>query len=98
MEVRDLQVAFHTPDGPVKAVNKVSFHLLPGEVLALVGESGSGKTVTSLALTQLLGEKNTEISGLVTFNGIDLLSADRKTLRGSAQPKSHTSFKILSPH
>jgi oligopeptide/dipeptide ABC transporter ATP-binding protein len=81
MEVRDLQVTFHTPSGPVNAVNKLSFQLLAGEVLALVGESGSGKTVTSLALTQLLEERNTEISGVVTFNGINLLSADKKTLR-----------------
>ena len=81
MEVRDLQVTFHTPSGPVNAVNKVSFQLFAGEVLALVGESGSGKTVTSLALTQLLQEKNTEISGVVTFNEVNLLLADKKTLR-----------------
>ena len=81
MEVRDLQVTFETPNGPVNAVNKVGFQLLAGEILALVGESGSGKTVTSLALTQLLEERNTEISGVVTFDGVNLLSADKKTLR-----------------
>jgi oligopeptide/dipeptide ABC transporter ATP-binding protein len=81
MEVSDLQVTFHTSSGPVNAVNKVDFQLFAGEILALVGESGSGKTVTSLALTQLLEENNTEISGVVTFNGVNLLSADKKTLR-----------------
>jgi peptide/nickel transport system ATP-binding protein len=33
LEVRDLRVCYHTPAGPVRAVNGVSFFLRPGERL-----------------------------------------------------------------
>lgn len=81
IEVLDLQVTFRSPEGPVNAVNGVSFHLYQGEVLALVGESGSGKTVTSLALTQLLEAGRPQVSGSVKFDDLDLLKATDKELR-----------------
>ena len=45
LEVKDLTVHFPTDDGLVKAVDGVSFSLLPGETLGVVGESGSGASV-----------------------------------------------------
>ena len=47
IEVRKLTTAFFTEDGPIRAVNEVSFFVRPGEILGLVGESGCGKSVTS---------------------------------------------------
>ncbi len=51
LEVRDLQVQFPVRRGLftrarafVKAVDRVSFAVRPGETLGLVGESGCGKT------------------------------------------------------
>src|SRR5437762_2598487 len=54
LQVRDLQTHFFTDHGVVKAVEDVSFTLLPRETLAVVGESGSGKSVTSLSIMGLI--------------------------------------------
>jgi oligopeptide/dipeptide ABC transporter ATP-binding protein len=54
LEVEELEVAFPSPRGRVRAVNGLSFTVEQGETLAVVGESGSGKSVAQLALLGLL--------------------------------------------
>ncbi|MGH7038437.1 MAG: ATP-binding cassette domain-containing protein, partial [Stellaceae bacterium] len=54
LEVADLRTWFFTRDGVVRAVDGVSFTVLPGEVLAIVGESGCGKSVTALSILRLV--------------------------------------------
>ena len=54
LEVEDLYVEFHTPDGVAKAINGVNFDLHEGETLAILGESGSGKSVTAQAIMGIL--------------------------------------------
>lgn len=54
LEVDDLHVEFHTPDGIARAINGVSFDLRQGETLAILGESGSGKSVTAQAIMGIL--------------------------------------------
>ncbi|MCL4127963.1 UNVERIFIED_CONTAM: hypothetical protein GTU68_045834 [Idotea baltica] len=78
LEVRDLSVEFHTLHGQVKAVQGVSFHLDPGEIVAIVGESGSGKS--TLAKTLLRLEEPT--SGEAFYNGRDLFKMSPKELFG----------------
>jgi oligopeptide/dipeptide ABC transporter ATP-binding protein len=73
LEVRDLKTYFYTDDGIVKAVDGVSFHVFPGEVLGLVGESGCGKSVTSFSILRLVGNPGKIIHGEIFFEGRDLL-------------------------
>ena len=72
LDVKDLTVAFASGKGYAEVVSGISFHLFPGEVLALVGESGCGKSSACLALTGLLGGKNKR-SGQVMFEYVVML-------------------------
>jgi len=80
LEVVDLSVRFDTDDGPVHAVDRMSFTLAEGEVLGIVGESGCGKSVTCMSLVRLLPE-TASIDGHALFGGVDLLSLSSRRLR-----------------
>jgi len=80
LEVDDLSVRFESDEGSVHAVDRVSFSLEAGEVLAMVGESGCGKSVTAMSLLRLLPH-SARLSGAARFEGRDLLAADEASLR-----------------
>jgi peptide/nickel transport system ATP-binding protein len=80
LEVRDLSVRFDTDDGPVHAVDRLSYTLAPGEVLGLVGESGCGKSVSALSLLGLLPPTAT-VTGKASFGERDLLEVSARQLR-----------------
>ena len=85
LEVKNLSVHFPTDDGVVKAVDGVSFSLLPGETLGVVGESGSGKSVSFLTVMGLINTKQAIIEGEIIFQGQDLLTLppdEMRTVRG----------------
>ncbi len=62
--------------GAIRAVDGISFEVYEGEILGIVGESGCGKSTTVRSIAQLY--KPT--SGKVEFEGVDLCTADKKTL------------------
>lgn len=82
LSVRDLSVAFHQGKETSRAVDGVSFDIMPGEVVALVGESGSGKSVTANSILRLLPyPAASHPSGEILFGGHDLLEISDQMLR-----------------
>ncbi|SBT51188.1 ABC transporter ATP-binding protein [Micromonospora narathiwatensis] len=86
LEVRDLHIEFRTHEGVAKVINGVSYHLDPGETLAVLGESGSGKSVTAQAIMGILDTPPAHIrSGQILYQGQDLLTRSeeqRRQVRG----------------
>ncbi|MDN3311594.1 ABC transporter ATP-binding protein [Microbacterium oryzae] len=80
LRVEDLQVTFDLPDGPLKAVDGVSFDLAPGQILGIVGESGSGKSVTSKALMRMLRHPGRVAGGRIELHGRDVLALGEKDM------------------
>ena len=72
LEVTDLNVTFEPGDVTVSAVRGTTYHIDPGEVVAIVGESGSGKTTAAMAIIGLLPEY-ADVSGSVRLHGKELL-------------------------
>jgi len=81
LEVRNLSVVYETTEGPVKAVNDISFYLGPGERMGLIGESGCGKTTTATAMMRLSRPPAFITQGQVLLEGRDLMSMDDDELR-----------------
>ena len=81
LEVRDLSTYYHTPRGPVKAVDEVSFTLYPGQRFGLIGESGSGKSTIALSLLRLIRPPGKVEHGEALLDGVDLLSLSDEEMR-----------------
>ena len=82
LSVRDLSVAFHQGGESSLAVDRISFDIQKGEVLALVGESGSGKSVSANSVLRLLPyPAASHPSGEILFKGKDLLKASDREMR-----------------
>ena len=80
LEIKDLQVGFHTQDGVVKAVDGVNITLYRGQSLAIVGESGSGKSTTAHAIINLLPGTGHISGGQILLDGQDLTKASKKDM------------------
>jgi oligopeptide/dipeptide ABC transporter ATP-binding protein len=84
LEVRNLKKDFPVTSGIlrkttgwVRALDRVSFHLSPGEVLGVVGETGCGKSTLGRAVLRLIEPT----SGSVIFEGRNVLSFGKEELK-----------------
>jgi oligopeptide/dipeptide ABC transporter ATP-binding protein len=84
VEAIDLTVSFPSGGGilrrasiELRAVDRLSLSIAPGEVLGLVGESGSGKTTVGRAILRLLEPSG----GVIRFEGADITHLDKPALR-----------------
>ncbi|MGE0502173.1 MAG: ABC transporter ATP-binding protein [Rhizobiaceae bacterium] len=69
LSVRNLTVEFHLRRGVFKAVDDVSFDIMPGEILGVVGESGAGKSMTGSAIIGLIDPPGRIANGEIVFDG-----------------------------
>ena len=88
LRVIDLEVSVKTKkEDDLKIVDRVSFDIKPGEVIALIGESGSGKTTISLGCMGYT-RPGCRITGGAVHLGdksiFDQSLSDLQKLRGSA--------------
>ena len=94
LDVEDLHVEFHTPDGIARAINGVSFELHQGETLAILGESGSGKSVTAQAIMGILDMPPAVIpEGKIRYCGQDLLTMPAEQRRKTRGPEISMIFQ-----
>ncbi|MBL8908812.1 MAG: ABC transporter ATP-binding protein [Rhizobiales bacterium] len=81
LEIEELTVEFATSSGRFRAVDRVSFTVDKGEILAIVGESGSGKSVAMLAVMGLLPWTARVTANKMSFEGRDLLTMPARERR-----------------
>jgi ATP-binding cassette subfamily B protein/subfamily B ATP-binding cassette protein MsbA len=70
-------VGFHYPEVPHPVLHDISFHVEPGETVALVGHSGAGKTT----LCHLIARFYDPTAGVIELDGRDLRTIDLDSYR-----------------
>ena len=81
LRIEDLEVAFATDRGVVKAVDGVSLHVGRGETVGLVGESGAGKSVLGRSIMQLVSHPGRICGGQIFWQGEDILRRSDSQMR-----------------
>ncbi|MGZ4631343.1 MAG: ABC transporter ATP-binding protein [Actinomycetes bacterium] len=82
--------------GDVKAVESISFDIVPGETLGVVGESGCGKSTAGRTVLKLLDPTG----GKIEFEGRDITNLSRKEmvpLRREMQMIFQDPYSSLNP-
>lgn len=81
LSVQNLTVQYRTPDGPLPAVDDVSFDIDPGEIVGLLGESGCGKTTLAQSLVRNLPSNADIPSGSIRLNDEEVTSLSEERLQ-----------------
>jgi len=93
LRVEDLTVRLALNDKPREVITGTTFEIDAGEAMGLVGESGSGKSMTARAIARLLPQ-GAEVTGRVTFDGVDVLALAGSELRAH---RSHVAVVFQDP-
>ncbi|ABZ77314.1 oligopeptide/dipeptide ABC transporter, ATPase subunit [Shewanella halifaxensis HAW-EB4] len=86
LDIRNLTIELDTPHGRVKALERVSLMINPGELHGLVGESGSGRTLLARAILGVPGHNWTITADRMMWDGqnlMDMSTKQRRNLMGS---------------
>ncbi|GIU44213.1 peptide ABC transporter ATP-binding protein [Shewanella sairae] len=86
LDIRNLTIELDTPQGRVKALERVSLMINPGELHGLVGESGSGRTLLARAILGVPGHNWTITADRMMWDGqnlMDMSAKQRRNLMGS---------------
>ncbi|CAN5455618.1 ABC transporter ATP-binding protein [soil metagenome] len=82
LEIKDLRTYFYGQDAVAKAVDGVTYRVMPRKTLGIVGESGCGKSITALSVMRLIPQPPGKIvSGEILFKGRDLLTLREREMR-----------------
>jgi len=82
IQLNNVSTHFFTPEGVVKAVDRVSFGIHKGRTLGVLGESGCGKSVTALTIMRLIPDPPGKIlEGKIQFDGRDLTRISPAAMR-----------------
>ncbi len=76
-EIEFKDVSFMYSDGTHNVIKDISFHIKPGQSIALLGSTGSGKT----SLVNLLPRFHDYTGGQILLDGVELREYPRKYLR-----------------
>lgn len=97
----DIIVRFDTPEGPLTAVDNVSFEVRQGEFLSVIGPSGCGKST----LFNVIGGLLSSHEGIVSVAGetisgphksIGMVFQEESTFPGARSPTTSPSRSSLS--
>ena len=81
LSVANLKTQFSTRAGIVKAVDDVSFSVMPGQIMGLVGESGSGKSMTGYSIMGLIDKPGEVAGGSILLQGRELRDLSPEAMR-----------------
>jgi peptide/nickel transport system ATP-binding protein len=81
LTVEGLTVALPAGADRPHAVEDISLHVDPGEILCVVGESGSGKSITANAVMGLLPPGQPRRAGRIALEGTELTALSPEALR-----------------
>jgi peptide/nickel transport system ATP-binding protein len=81
LSVRNLKTSFFQDEGTTRAVDGVSFDVLPGKTLGIVGESGCGKSVTAHSILRIVDRPGRIVDGEIILRRADGSQVDLVKLK-----------------